>query len=474
MSLRVDPKLKSPEPTAPAASNLKKPEHRGEVRSNASNTNSKETHAASTKESKKESIHQVEHKDDYKAEKKPANTSNRVQAPKNNPIKDSTKETEVDSDLEFSAELEKQMEGADIALVEGMPEDLQEIPVTQTQAVTALSALAGIAAAQEAAPTGKAPVEVVFNNAQEKVLAPKQNSDLQALLTGDGQMNVEMPQTDSSLYSADKLLKTSEGEVVDLTAKVKSTKEVAQPQITDNENVVDLLNQKRNLKNPVQGQYANQNPKLILEKVMKEVKTKTGNMEVTPDEIKMMKNLDYLNDADKVVKFVGGDKDLSANLNTKATDKVFDLSKIKTTNANEIIDQISNHIIQNQAARSKTVDLAVNHNELGRINIHVQKLNPEQVNIQIMTQTPEGKQFFAENTRGLLNHLSTNGVNVADLKLDNTSSSQLNSGKDHASSSDQFAGNRGQHSQNQSEDNNRRQDSKRREDLWDAYRRNAA
>lgn len=479
MSLRIDPALNSPRKPELAPSNMKKPELRSEKKATGSTSPAKKFDKPQEKNEVANKIEDTEN----------------TQGTKAIPQKRSHEVDEQDDDLLFSAELESQMESDEIASLEG----LEEIKVTPKQAVTALSALAGIAAATATEQTN-APVEVIFNNAQNNVQnnvqeipvnTPVAKSDLQALLAGDGKLNVEMPKTDASLYMADNNLLnaepvlTEQGEVVvSSDAKLKLGKEAAanpaNPKLVDNENVVDLLNQmnqKKNLRNPVQAQYANQNPKLVLEKIMKEVKAKAGVTEMTPDEAKMMKNLDMLTDADKMVKLVGGEKNTEnkMELNTKGADKVFDMSKIKSTNANEIIDQISNHIIQNQTARSTNVDLAVNHADLGRININVSKLNPEQVNIQIMTHTPEGKQFFAENSRGLLNHLATNGVNVNDLKLDNTSSSNLNSGKDHSNSSEQFTGGgRGQHSANQSEDNNRRQDSKRREDLWDLYRRNAA
>lgn len=485
MSLRIDPALNSPRKPELAPSNMKKPESRSESRiENRPEKRATGSTAPANKLDKPQAKNEVERKDDHHSENKTENT----QSAKAVPQKRSHEVNEQDDDLLFSAELESQMESDEIASLQGL-EGLEEIKVTPKQAVTALSALAGIAAAQSQTDV---PVEVIFNNAQEMPVNTQANltakSDLQALLTGDGNLNIEMPKADSSLYVADNNLLNVEpvlsengevvNEVVNNDTKLKLSKEVAtNPKLVDNENVVDLLNQKKNFRNPVQAQYANQNPKFVLEKIMKEVKAKAGVNEMTPDEAKMMKNLDMLTDADKMVKLVGGEKnaDNQPQLNTKATDKVFDMSKIKSTNANEIIDQISNHIIQNQTARSTNVDLAVNHADLGRININVSKLNPEQVNIQIMTHTPEGKQFFAENSRGLLNHLATNGVNVNDLKLDNTSSSNLNSGKDNSNSSEQFAGNpRGQQSPNQSEDNNRRQDSKRREDLWDLYRRNAA
>lgn len=461
MSLRIDPALNSPRKMEVAPSNMKKPEARLESR----------PHAAPTKLARKSQENSSEDKRDTRVEKKsPTHVEN------TNSQKKSKEVNEQDDDLLFSAELENQMASDELSSLEGM----EEVAVTPKQAVTALSALAGIAAAQENV-EGEAPVEVIFNNAPQKTIIKPQNSDLQALLNGPGDLNGEMPVADASLYNVDATLLNAgdaEGELTGTGAKPSLVKNVdTSSKIVDNENVVDLLNQKKNLRNPVQAQYANQNPKFVLEKIMKEVKAKAGVSEMTPDEAKMINNIDMLTDADKMVKLVGGEKefDTKSQMSLKASDKVFDMSRIKSSNANEIIDQISNHIIQNQTARSTNVDLAVNHADLGRININVSKLNPDQVNIQIMTHTPEGKQFFAENSRGLLNHLASNGVNVNDLKLDNTSSSNLNSGKDNSNSSEQFAGGqRGQQSPNQSEDNNRRQDSKRREDLWDLYRRNAA
>jgi len=157
---------------------------------------------------------------------------------------------------------------------------------------------------------------------------------------------------------------------------------------------------------------------------------------------------------------------------SKTDAPVFSMNEIKSSQPQQILNQISDYIVQAKMAKEPTINLKVNHQELGMIDITVQKAahHHEAVAINIATQSNEGTQFFQQNSKDLLSHLSTAGVSVSDLKLETSSSS----------SSKDFDFNQHQQKQAQgekqfgSEQNQRRQESQRREDLWKQFSQEAA
>jgi hypothetical protein len=168
--------------------------------------------------------------------------------------------------------------------------------------------------------------------------------------------------------------------------------------------------------------------------------------------------------------------------NTNASDvhgaaavKVFDMSNIKSSNPTEIMNQITDYIVQAKAASEPTVNMRINHQELGLIDITVQKsmggLTPDSVAINIGTHSLDGKTFFQQNSKDLFSHLSQSGVNVSDMKIETPSQTAKND-FDMNQGSEQ----RGQSSQKQfgSEQNQRRHDSDRRQDLWKLFNKEAA
>jgi hypothetical protein len=145
--------------------------------------------------------------------------------------------------------------------------------------------------------------------------------------------------------------------------------------------------------------------------------------------------------------------------------KTFDMSHIKSENSEQIINQISDYIVQSKVAKEPTVNLRINHAELGTIDITVNRIvnTPDAVAVNISTHSTEGKSFFQANSKDLMAHLSSSGVTLTDLKIDSPTLSAKNDFD--------FAGQSGKgHSQDRqfgSEQNQKRHESQRRQDLWD-------
>ena len=158
---------------------------------------------------------------------------------------------------------------------------------------------------------------------------------------------------------------------------------------------------------------------------------------------------------------------------TQAPAKVFDMNHIKSSDSSEIMGQITDYVVQAKAAKEPTVNMRVNHEELGMIDITVSKsgLNQESVAINIGTHSADGKNFFQQNSKDLFSHLTTAGLNISDLKVDTPSQTAKNdfdfgsqSGKNQQGSERQFG----------SEQNQRRHDQDRRQDLWKLLNKEAA
>lgn len=156
----------------------------------------------------------------------------------------------------------------------------------------------------------------------------------------------------------------------------------------------------------------------------------------------------------------------SPKLGEVQTPKVFDMSQVKTENASQILNQITDYIVQAKAAKEPTVSMRMNHNDLGMIDITVTKtpgIQQDALAINIGTHSQDGKNFFQQNSKDLFSHLTTAGFNISDLKVETPSQSAKSDfdmnhqGRQGSQQGERHAG---------SEQNQRRQDSDRRQELW--------
>ncbi len=163
--------------------------------------------------------------------------------------------------------------------------------------------------------------------------------------------------------------------------------------------------------------------------------------------------------------------DLGANakVNEAAATKTFNMSNIKSENPNQIMTQISDYIVQAKAAKEPTVNMRVNHDELGIIDITVNKLGTagqDAIAITIATHSVDGKNFFQTNSKDLFSHLTNTGLNVSDLKVEMPNQTAKN---DFDFGSQSGRSGAGQERQFGSEQNQKRHDSDRRQDLWKLF-----
>jgi hypothetical protein len=157
-----------------------------------------------------------------------------------------------------------------------------------------------------------------------------------------------------------------------------------------------------------------------------------------------------------------------------APTKTFDLSQIKTSNPDQILSQVTDYMVQAKAAKEPTVNLRMKHEDLGTIDITVQRANQEAISINIGAHSVDGKAFFQQNSKDLVSHLTNAGLTVADMKVETSSQTAKNSGFD-MNNSDSGRQGYGSEKNFGSEQNQRRHDSERRQELWNSlYNKEAA
>lgn len=160
-------------------------------------------------------------------------------------------------------------------------------------------------------------------------------------------------------------------------------------------------------------------------------------------------------------------------VDNKSSTPVLDLSKVNISNVNEVIKTISNYVEQAQFANRDSLDLNVRHESLGEFKIQVNKLNVpgnNQIDLQIVTSTQEGHEFFVKNESGLIKTLSQAGINLSDLKI-------VSGGEMAAlAKGDSSSGNQSQQNHHQREFTGQQSfgdssnGSERRKNLWDEAR----
>ncbi|MFP5386526.1 MAG: flagellar hook-length control protein FliK [Bacteriovoracia bacterium] len=169
----------------------------------------------------------------------------------------------------------------------------------------------------------------------------------------------------------------------------------------------------------------------------------------------------------------GSEPKLQQSLETQVAPKVFDMNHIKSSDSNEVINQITDYVVQAKAAKEPTVNMRVNHEDLGMIDITVTKsgANHEAIAVNIGTHSVDGKNFFHQNSKDLFSHLTNAGLTVSDLKVETPTQT---ASRDFDLGSQSGKGQQGSEKQFGSEQNQRRHESERRQDLWKLLNQEAA
>lgn len=297
----------------------------------------------------------------------------------------------------------------------------------------------------------------------EKLIAPKSTevavpmTDAEVLKLAQGEMDA--PVQDEVKTQLAVALNKTQGR----SPAIDFAKAEVDPQLLSNE---DFLIQKNIVnKKPVANPYGMkalpvEQQKAALEAGLKQTQVVSEATELTP-----------VNSQEFILGLSAEQKPLQGQ--EVQTPKTFDMTNIKTTNANELMNQITDYVVQAKAAKEPTVNMRVAHEDLGVIDITVTKTgaNQDAIAVNIGTHSIDGKNFFQQNSKELFSHLTNAGLNVSDLKVETPTQTAKNdfdfnsqSGRNQQGSEKQFG----------SEQNQRRHESERRQDLWKLLNKEAA
>ena len=97
---------------------------------------------------------------------------------------------------------------------------------------------------------------------------------------------------------------------------------------------------------------------------------------------------------------------------------ILKLDNVENINAKNLVGKITDYLIQNGIKKLDFLEVVVDHEDLGRFKIDVQK-NGRQglIDLKIEVMTAEGKDFFQQNEALLAKSLNNAGINVQDLKI---------------------------------------------------------
>jgi hypothetical protein len=161
----------------------------------------------------------------------------------------------------------------------------------------------------------------------------------------------------------------------------------------------------------------------------------------------------------------------TANIESNSTAPVFDLNQLASVDnldTNTLIEKISDYIIQAKVGNQNSVQMNVQHEDLGQIQIMVEKMakNSDDLNIIISGQNSVVQNILSQNGQDLMSSLAKAGIQVLDLKFEvsqasNTSQANLSddNGSNQSSEQKEFS----------SKNNQQNHDSQRRNELWEIF-----
>ena len=297
-------------------------------------------------------------------------------------------------------------------------------------------------------------------DAEGKIASSEETSeilDLKKLLKTDGKKSVvkEDPNADLILKKDGVPLKRSDvalgdnAELLSLkqnmkSSKMQASKEYAKGQNPFENNVIQLKKNSKMEKESLVSDQETVKPFDLL------VRDSSANVQQVNHEPKMSLTL-------------GG---------AQQTGKTLDIGS--SNNSAEIVNKIVNYLEQSNIQNSDKLEVTVKHDTLGQFNVNVQKsAQGDSVNMQILTQTSAGHDFFVNNENQLSKTLLDHGLKITDLKIQNVPSeiASTSKGSEGQSSSGNSSHNEqsGQRYYNEKQQS-QNQDSRRRQELWEQFR----
>jgi len=154
-------------------------------------------------------------------------------------------------------------------------------------------------------------------------------------------------------------------------------------------------------------------------------------------------------------------KELTPNVN----EKLFSTDRITSHKSEAIIEQVTQHILQNMTANQKKVSVSILDHDLGKFDIKINRVDHARVEINIETFSKEAQKFFNDSKVDILTNLVSAGLKVDTFKVESSGNSNPSQFGEKESSSNKFHSQNGTE-YNRNQDQNGREDSRRRANLW--------
>ncbi len=186
-----------------------------------------------------------------------------------------------------------------------------------------------------------------------------------------------------------------------------------------------------------------------------------------------IKNQDNVLAFNRNIPYESAPKNNSEDLSfTQAASSDNNTSQGVTRNQQTIIDNITNYVAQNAKTNKDEIQFKIKDETGGNININIKKSKVnENLNIQISVDNPEIREMLTVNNKELLTQLSNAGIKVQSFKVEGQNSFNLrNESSDSSSSFSQNQRSSYDFQQGSSGETSKREDSSRRQHLWDMYR----
>lgn len=291
------------------------------------------------------------------------------------------------------------------------------------------------------------------NESENKVL-----KEITKLIAKDSSTKVTALNLNESIENKDKINKLLGMSSEDLIQSKNNKKDTSAPKL----NVEAKNNLSKHFMVKDNNIIKNQQPNINLKSLNE---TKVNELEQIVTE-----NIESASDLSDTVKLDSSTVIKTNKINQ--TSKTMDLSQMlsKTDSTNDVIAKIQDYVIQSRVSSDPNVSLTFNHAELGNVHLNVQKLGADNLAVTITSNNSEAVKFFTENKAELLQTLTNSGLNISDVKLENTSSANTN--KDSNSNNQSFAQTKGDTPNSKQGEQDK--ESKRREELWELLNKEVA
>jgi len=134
-----------------------------------------------------------------------------------------------------------------------------------------------------------------------------------------------------------------------------------------------------------------------------------------------------------------------------------------------LVNKVGDYIKGHYNKSDENLSLTVKHDLIGKFKLDVTENADKSIQVRILAGTDDGKLFFSRNESEISNNLKNLGLKISDMKIIAGSDTISESNNSFDSEKNQNSEN-GKGQKYSDQDENRKNDSQRRKDLWERYK----